>query len=398
MHVLLNRRVAVASFALLILCANRPSSLVHAQDAGKGELEFVSKVTDDALSKVTSVEISKDGKFLYASAWDAATITVFRRDADSGALTEVQKVVDAENLSGSTALRLSEDGKMAAASAFRSQTAVLYRRDADTGKLNRVDVAKNGLNGVAGLRWAIDVAFSPDSKFLYVVDSHGTANNLGVSVGSVTAFKIEDDKLVFVEAGQDSAFANIRGVAIRPDGETMVVTASSAGTLVVLSRNKKSGMTINRQVIVDELDDAHGLAGAMGVAISPDGRFAYVSSGRFEGDDAVSAFRFDDEDRLQLMQEFINQTGDLAGFDGGNEIVVSPDGLNVYAIASVSSSLACFDRDPERGELTFIKTIPNEDKRLSAGAGLCVSPDGKFVYVAAEQSNTISVFRRHRSK
>ena len=102
---------------------------------------FSGSTSGEGLNMVTSVEVSQDGRFLYASAWRAATITVFERDADSGELTEVQKLVDAENLQGATALRLSPDGRMAVASAFSSKTTVLYRRDADTGKLTRLDVA-----------------------------------------------------------------------------------------------------------------------------------------------------------------------------------------------------------------------------------------------------------------
>jgi 6-phosphogluconolactonase (cycloisomerase 2 family) len=345
---------------------------------------------------VTSVEVSQDGRFLYASAWRAATITVFERNPDSGELTEVQKLVDAENLQGATALRLSPDGRMAVASAFTSETTVLYRRDADTGKLTRLDVARNGIDGVTGLSWAIDTAFSPDSKFVYAIDSRGDGAEFGVAVGSVTAFGVTDQtELDFVEAGQDSRFANARGIAVRPDGETIVVVSSEAASLVVLSRDPQSGTTRIRQVVEDEQGDVHGLSGAMGVTISPDGQFVYVSSGRFGGDNAIGVYQFDDSGDLSLVQEFINDASELNGFKGGNEIVVSPDGLSAYAVASVSSVLACFTREPETGRLRFIETIPNEQGRLTAAAGVCVSPDGKYVYVAAEQSGKISVFRRN---
>ena len=97
---------------------------------------------------------------------------------------------------------------------------------------------------------------------------------------------------------------------------------------------------------------------------------------------------------MKLVQELVNDEGELNDFRGGNEIIVSPDGKNVYAVASKSSTLACFAREKETGTLKLIETILDDNNRLKAAAGLCVSADGKFVYVAAEQGNAISIFRR----
>ena len=92
---------------------------------------------------VTSVEVSRDGKFLYAAAWRAEAISVFQRDLATGELTEVQELTDADNLAGVTAVRLSPDGRYAAAAAFGSQCVELYRRDPLNGKLTKLDHAKN---------------------------------------------------------------------------------------------------------------------------------------------------------------------------------------------------------------------------------------------------------------
>lgn len=386
----MNISLRFASVVLLISCAGTTGA-----QEGSGRLEFVGKTTADGLDMVTSVEISDDGRFLYAAAWQAATITVFERNANTGELTLVQELTDRDNLYGSAAIRLSPGGRLAAATAFRSQSVVLFQRDAETGKLTKLDVAKNNVDGVTGLAWAIDVSFSPDSKFVYAIDSRGPSTAFGVRAGSVTAFRItSDNELEFIEAGQDSDFADIRGVVMMPDGKTMAVVSSNAGTLVVLNRDPTTGKTTNRQVVRDESGGVHGLAGAMGITTSADGKHVYVSSGRFGGDDAVSVYRFSKEGDLTLVQELVNDRGELKNFRGGNEITVSPDGKNVYAVASLSSSLSCFARDQESGELSFLETVLDDNARLKAVAGLCVSPDGKFVYAAAEQGRAISIFRR----
>jgi 6-phosphogluconolactonase (cycloisomerase 2 family) len=367
---------------------------VDAQETAVGKLEYLDAVTSEGLDMVTSVECSPDGKFLYASAWQAATITVCSRDPDSGKLKIIQEIKDPD-LRGATATRLSSDGKYAVASAFSSKTAVLFGRDAETGKLKRLDVARNGQQGVLGLEWAIDATFSPDSKFVYLIDSRGPSREFGVAAGSVTVFRItEDERLEFVETGGDSDFANARGIACRPDGKTILVTSTDAATLVVLNRHPDSGKTTTRQVLRDGQGGVRGLSGAMGIAISADGQFAYVASGRFRGDDAIGVYQFDDLNELLLIQELINGDGTLTGFDGGNEIAISPDGANVYAVATVSNSLACFRRNPQNGRLEFQESISDQRGALTGAAGICLSPDGQFVYVAAEESGTVSVFRR----
>ncbi len=381
-----------------LICAISISILavasVGAEDQASGTLAYTHSTSSDGLKTVTSVEVSGDGRFLYASAWQPATITVFRREAMSGELTQVQELKDPQNLQGATAVRLSPDGRLAVASAFGSKTAVLFRRNPEDGKLTQLDVARDNVDGVTGLQWAVDVAFSPDSKFVYVIDSRGPSGALGVSAGSVTVFQISDDELVFVESAQDSAFADARGIVVSPDGKSIAVTASEAGTLIVLNRLMESGKTTTRQVLQDGQGEIHGLSGAMGVAMSSDGQFIYVSSGRFGGADAIGVYQFDNQGELSLVQELVNETSVLKNFEGGNEIVVSPDGGNVYAVASGSGSLACFQRDDKTGKLRFLETIPDEQGRLTAAAGVCLSPDGEFVYVAAEQSGKIAVFRR----
>lgn len=364
---------------------------------GLGRLRHASSISLESLQMVTSVEVSRDGNFLYAAAWRAAAITVFQRNQVTGALTHVQEVTDADILDGVTAVRLSPDGRYAAATAFRSQCLVLFGRNPQDGKLTRLALAKNGVEGVAGLQWAIDVGFSPDSKFLYVIDAHGPRRLFLPRSGSVTAFRIlEQGELQFIEAniGQDNCFADVRGMAVHPDSKTIVVTASTAGTLVVLDRDVTTGAIRVRQIIKDGDGEVRGLDGAMGVALSPDGQFVYTSAGRFRGDSAIGVYKFDEAGKLSLVQEFLNAEGDLQNFVGGNELTVSADGRRVYAVASRSESVACFDRDNLSGKLTFIETIANLDGRISGVAGIGISPDDDFIYVAAESTDTISCYHR----
>src|SRR5262245_57579057 len=188
-------------------------------DEKKGQAEGFgdpTKVTDgtpalvevnqrEDLDAPTSVVVSPDGKFLYASAWRSASHVVFKRDAASGKLEHVQTLSDAALLDGATDLRLSPDGRFAAAAAFRSQSVVLYRRDAKSGKLTQLDSKLQTGRGVSGLEFPIGAQFSPDSGFVYVFDN----------AGGLTAFRVagkgEQRTLEFVESNRSDDLKGVRG-------------------------------------------------------------------------------------------------------------------------------------------------------------------------------------------
>jgi len=377
--------------SILILA---PGLLGAAPDDGR--LELVSSLQRADLDGVNGLTITPDGKYLHAASWKGASVSTFARDATDGKLDHRQTIIAPDVLGGATSLAVSPDGRLALASAFRSRAAVLFLRNGDTGSLDEADAIFHGERG-AQLVWPIRAAFSADSKFAYILDDGGR----GVAPGAVVTFRIVEGRLevAHVDEGKDRCYDGARGHALHPDGRTLVVACSRAGTLVVADCDLTTGKTSVRQVIKDDEGDAHLLAGAFGVAVSPDGRFAYVTSGRFGGDDGVSVFRFDADRRLEFVQEFRNGKDDLRDFVGGNQIAVSPDGLNVYATATRSGTVASFRREPASGKLEYLETVADggdrdRDRAQLGAAGIAISPDGRSVYVATEDSNAISLFRR----
>ncbi len=260
-----------------------------AQDDRAGRLELVESPARDELDGVVTSFITPDGKFLYASSWKAGTLDAFARDPKTGRLELKQTINDSEILGGATGLALSPDGDLAVTAAFQSKAIVLYLRDRTKGLLSRLDIARDSENDVR-MGFPVGVAFAPDSQGIVVVDDFGTDQE---NRGAVISFRLVDGKLVLagVDEGKDGCYAGVRSVAFHPDGKTLFVAADRAGTLVAAERDPATGRTSVRQVVKDEEGDVHGLAGAMGVAVSRDGRFVYVCSGRFRGDNAVSVFK-----------------------------------------------------------------------------------------------------------
>ena len=174
---------------------------------GPGQLSFVDAVSAPQLDSVVSVAISADGRFLYAAAYNSRAVSVLSRDPESGKLAMVDSIVDPESLDGVTALRLNPDNRYAASAAFRSNAVTLFSRDTETGKLTRLDTKKHEDHPELGLLFSIDAAWSPDSRFVYVIAPSSAALN---------TFRLADGQsLEFVETrmGQPASMTGARGIA-----------------------------------------------------------------------------------------------------------------------------------------------------------------------------------------
>ena len=93
------------------------------------------------------------------------------------------------------------------------------------------------------------------------------------------------------------------------------------------------------------------------------------------------------------------------GLGAVNQIALSDDGENVYAVGAGSDSLTAFDRDPATGNLQqkpggegcFTNTATpgcTDAMGLDQTEGIAVSPGGRHVYVTGNASSTIAIFAR----
>ncbi len=349
----------------------------------EGDLEEVERVIEPFLKSVTSVTLSPDGKFLYAASFSSHYITIFKRDETSGKLTP-ELSISGPKSTATVRVRLSRDGNLMASSAFAANSVTLFKRDATTGDIWRLDDATEGENGNRGLDFVIDANFSPDGRFIY------TASRTGVGV-----YQQVEGKLKFVQfESAGNRLHGVRATVPSPNGKVLYAPAMESGTLAVLKLDAETGKVALLQLLEDETDGITSLGGIFRVACSADGKFVYTNSGRFQGDQAITVFATQDDETLKLVEAHVNGIGGFEGFEGGNELQISPDGTLLYALGSVSDSLARFRRDSESGKLTFLGSQQVGEKVTPGAAGLCFSPDGKFVYVADEAASSIVVFRQ----
>jgi DNA-binding beta-propeller fold protein YncE len=153
--------------------------------------------------------------------------------------------------------------------------------------------------------------------------------------------------------------------------------------------------------------------GSRAIAISPDGRNAYVASSK---SDAVAVFSR--SERTGALSQPAGSGGCIAakgaggcaaavGLDGPNSVAISPDGRNVYATSRDSNSITSFARNPKTGALHqlppsgagCISALPipgcSEGRALLGADVVAISPDGRNVYAGSFFGNAVAVFARN---
>jgi DNA-binding beta-propeller fold protein YncE len=150
------------------------------------------------------------------------------------------------------------------------------------------------------------------------------------------------------------------------------------------------------------------------IAISPDGRHAYVAS---FGSNAVAVFAR--SRATGALTQLRGTRGCVAHLGAGpcvrgralarpSALAVSPDGRNVYVAAAESNALAAFARNPRTGALRqlpgargCLSQLPGggcfDGRALNEPAAVAVSPDGRRVYVAGRLAPSgVAVLTRAR--
>ena len=187
----------------------------------------------------------------------------------------------------------------------------------------------------------------------------------------------------------DHGLHHVIGVAISPDGNFAYATGNDGsdtdGRVASFNRDPVTGAL---HFITWVHDPFGGLNAPRLIALSPDGKNAYVA-GQANGDLA--------ELTVQPNGEMDYTHGyTLAALAGAFGVAVSPDGHNVYATGGSVSSVVVFTRTLATGDLnnTGYQVITSASN-IGGAAGLVVSPDGQNVYVTGNSSNTLEVLKRN---
>ena len=260
-----------------------------------------------------------------------------------------------------------------------------------TGKLEFVGSVIDGRDDVDGLWNAQSVAVSPDGKHVYGAAASDDAVTVfrrdGVTGTLDLAQRITRTSSVLL----DGAYA----VAVMPDGSQVLAVSQYDDALVIFDRDADTGLLTFRQSFKDGLSNVDGLNGAAFVAISPDGKHAYAASVQ---DSGLSVFaRNASTGGWSYVEHRRDGVSGVDGLSGARAVVVSPDGLHVYAAAMYENKVSIFTRDSATGSLTYQASVQDGVSGVDGlyrPVAVTVSPDGENLYVAGHYDDAIAVFQR----
>lgn len=191
-----------------------------------------------------------------------------------------------------------------------------------------------------------DAVSLPDGQYVYVTP------NLGSDIYSI---RTSDNTVV--DTIQTSSMGYSKRAAVRPDGVYLYVVMEYEGVQVIRTSDN---------AIVDTVDLS--TTSNFGIAVHPDGNFAYVASNRL-----LTVIRLSDNTVLYEL-EFDDHLHSIAVLPDGEYLYVSaPIVDRVYVVRTLDYAL--------------VSTIPVGDYPMS----LDVHPSGQFVYVPNRDSDNVSV-------
>lgn len=255
----------------------------------------------------------------------------------------------------------------------------VYDRNELTGAFTHNHVLGAG-SGLAGLT---DVDFAPDSNHFYGCGQHFLAFfERDPTTGEVAVVQVLEEGVAGV-AGLSYPW----GVDVSPDGDHVYVASVGSFAISIFSRDATTGELTYVTTHHDGVDNANV------VTVSPDGKNVYAACAWFST--IVVLDRNETTGELSFRQVVQNGIGGVHDMEIPFDLVISSDGLNLYACAYESDAVAGFARDPGTGTLSFIEAVEEGESGvvgILAPEGLALSPDDTRLYVTGR--NSLAIFRR----
>ncbi len=277
------------------------------------------------------------------------------------------------------------------------------------------------------------IAISPDGKNAYVVTqghnnlvefSRDPGTGLLTEIGCIS--KADTECADHEAKGLNQPY----GITVSPDGENVYVASYSDEAVAEFSRNTTTGeltqlASPNNCVSSTSLSEcgttnAIGLEHAIGVVVSPGGEDVYVAAGGEEGAGAIASFKREAGGALTQLpttEACISEANTSclfgAAIDGPEDLVISPDGKNVYTNSYKDNAVIELTRNVSTGGLTQNQTpnacvtteaITGQTSRCSPAKGIegalgvAIGPDGKNLYASGSTDDAEVAFARESNE
>jgi 6-phosphogluconolactonase (cycloisomerase 2 family) len=250
------------------------------RNTANGQLTFLSSYTNggalNGLSAANALNISHDGKFVYASSETNHSLSTFARDAISGTLTFVETLKDGvapiSTLNTIRSFTISDDDRFLYAPARDDNDLTQFARDPLTGKLT----VAQALTGSPNFNGPTHISFSADGLHAYVSSQFGDSLSL-FDVDSLSG-NLSHKTTYFDNAGGFHYLDHAEDIVVTADDQFVIVTATIDNALSIYLRDPITGELTVHQEFRDGVAGIDGLFRARELYLSPDQNFLYVMS------------------------------------------------------------------------------------------------------------------------
>jgi 6-phosphogluconolactonase len=238
------------------------------------------------------------------------------------------------------------------------------------------------------------LAFSPDGRFAYAINTSPAANHR--RLGQVLAFSVdrESGKLTLLNR-QSSQGDGPCFVTVDPQGKNVLVANYSSATVAVLPLDLDGTLrpaTCVIQQTGSSVDpNRQTRAYAHSVNLDPLGRTAFVAN---LGTDQLFIYRFDSAKGKLTPSDppYLK----LPPGSGPRHFTFDPAGECAYLINEIGGIVAVYSFDSESDSLEqeqLIRTLPEDFKGRNTSAEVQVSPSGRFLYASNRgDTNFLTIF------
>ena len=342
---------------------------------------------------------------------NVATISAATTDVDmtNNDVTELTEVVPAvlsflevhtegvnsvDGLSAARSVAISPDGKHVYVVGVQDDAIAIFSRDGPTGLLTFVGIEQDGIKPVGSYPgFPKAVAVSLDGMHVYVVtewDSTLVAYSRDENTGTLTLVEVEQDGV-----GGVDGLATAIDVALSPDGKHVYAAGPGDDAVAIFSRNTITGELVYVDLVKDGVAGVDGLNSAFALQVSPDNKHLYVAGAL---DNAVAVFSRDNITGLLTFVEVQQQgVNNVDGMINPTELTLSADGAHLYVASPVSNTVVVFARDMTTGALSFVELQENDVAGvdgLDGVQGIAIAPDGRYLYVTGQRDSTLVLFAR----
>lgn len=387
------------------------------------------------LVDATQAVVTPDGRSVYVAASGSSAVAAFARDAPTGKLREANCVSangtngfdgtkgacgDGDALSGASAVDVSPDGKNVYAAAYGSGGIAVFSRNPATGAIRQTGCVRSvktcvGMRALAG---AASVAVSPDGLNVYLASADADAVvsfKRDPATGALAPLGCVSDDGTDRLCATGNALRGAYAIVVAPDGKNVYVAAYSSNAVLTFERDPATGTLTQRGCVLDEAPGhgscirGHALSSPVALDLSADGRTLFAAASEsnavvvFARDLSTGAIREVgcvsepyDEDRSDGCAH-------VSPLESPTDVAVSPNGAALYV--TQYAGITIFRRDTTTGVLGKTGCVTYRgyyDEDLAAACTLAsgvaspssvtTSRDGRNVYVTSYDSDAIATF------